>query len=79
MLEVAYTGRYSQIDWRKNSSLIRSSASNKFINFLEIFYVESTTTAEIGTYEISGEKADSQQTTFVNTVQLVVVQYGMMD
>ena len=76
VLEVSYTGRYRISSWVRNEG-VRGAAGSEFtpspqsfVHFDEVYFVENTTMADIGRYEITLNPAG--QATLERTVINVI-------
>ena len=76
ILEVKAKGRFQEIHWSINGTLVTISQS-QFSNYREIYFVEETTEANFGLYEISPRIFTPFQRTAPSELDIIVIPPGL--
>lgn len=79
ILEVKAKGRFQEICWSINGTLvtISQSHSTSFSNYREIYFVEETTEANFGLYEISPRVFTPFQLIASSELDIIVIPPGL--
>ena len=76
VIEVKAKGRYRQLRWSFNVALISYSQSS-FSNYNEIYFIEETSEANFGLYEISVRLASPFQLVVPPDLEVIVISPGL--
>ena len=74
VLEVRTTGRFFSQQWSRNGSTL--VAPQQFLDFGDVYITTSTTTADLGTYELSLITASGSGQTSPDTIIFNVIEPG---
>lgn len=80
MIEVGAAGQYFLIQWNKNGNYLSTSSNNvilsSFPHFTEIYFIEPTTLADAGVYEVIAQT--TSEFAAPDAVQFVVMEPGIV-